>query len=146
MQGERLPVPDSPHKMLIYSSGNCSLLICPTRKTLICHYSTMFYSSALSRLRFILLLYHSDFLFLLLFFIPYLSFSLHPRSSWYRSCVTFGMLIHIVFFLFLITKMLKAVQDFLSKTQFSYWGTFMTRQYFRNTFVLAREKKQKGCF
>lgn len=32
MQGERLPVPDSPHKMLIYSSGNCRLLICPTRK------------------------------------------------------------------------------------------------------------------
>lgn len=47
MQEERLPVPDSPHKMLIYSSGNCSLLICPSRKTLICHYSTMFYNSSL---------------------------------------------------------------------------------------------------
>ena len=78
MQGERLPVPDSPHKMLIYSSGNCRLLICPTRKTLICQYSTMLYSSSLSYIS-------AFFPFPCLFSVPY-SLSASKTHSWWRLC------------------------------------------------------------
>lgn len=144
MQGERLPVPNSLHKMLIYSSGNCSLLICPTRKTLICHYSTMFYSSSLSILRLIcisLFCLSTSFSHSLSVFLP------HPRSSSWRSCATFRMLISIVFFMFCNQKNVVyfAQQDFgcHRKIQISLNDELLREknQYVKNIFVSEKGKR-----
>lgn len=149
MQGERLPVPDSPHKMLIYSSGNCRLLICPTRKNTYLppqHHVLQ----QLSLLRLILPLYLSVFPSPCLSLVLYLSCSQDAQLVE----ITYGIWdanSYCLLLFFLITKMLKIylprfrlsqLQTTIFPKMFFDRNRFVTHQYFRNIFVSARGEKK----
>lgn len=147
MQVKRLPVPDSPHKMLIYSSGNCSLLICPTRKTLICHYSTVFYSSSLSPQT------HSPSISLC--FSLSTSFFFHSLSLFLAQSKK--QLVEIMFdiwdansyclFLVFNHQNVKGSASFAQQTPFQLLSQIYDTPVFQEHFCFSKEKKkQKGCF